>query len=159
MDTVDKKEYRIHELFEVSIVLKGLNALVELIAGALLLIFPNIALFVQALVANELVEDPNSFLANHLQGVTNGFSPDVQLYSSLYLLSHGVIKAVLVVGLLRNKLWSYPASLAVLSLFIAYQAIKFIESHSIALVLLTLFDFVVMWLIWHEYRQIQKKQL
>jgi uncharacterized membrane protein len=99
------------------------------------------------------VEDPNDFLATHLQNFTSTISPQTQTFAALYLLSHGVIKAVLVVGLLRNKLWAYPASLAVLALFVAYQVIKFLSSHSIALALLTLFDLVVMWLIWHEYRR------
>lgn len=154
MPQTDKREFRIHELFEVGIILKGLNALAQIILGALLLIFPNVAEIVQAFVTNELVEDPSDFFVTHLQGLTTGLSPQTQLFAALYLLSHGLIKIVLVAGLLRNKLWAYPASLAVLTLFIVYQVIKFLENHSIMLALLTLFDLAVMWLIWHEYRRV-----
>lgn len=155
MPTTDKREVRIHELFEVGVVLKGLNALVQIVLGGLLLVFPNVADIVQAFVANELVEDPSDFLATHLQGLTTNLSPQTQLFAALYLLSHGLIKVVLVAGLLRRKLWAYPASLAVLTLFIVYQVIKFLENHSITLALLTLFDLAVMWLIYHEYRRME----
>ena len=73
-------------------------------------------------------------------------------FATFYLLSHGIVKLFLVAGLLRNKAWAYPASLAVLGLFIAYQLYRLTFAFSIALVLLTVFDFVVIWLIWHEYR-------
>jgi uncharacterized membrane protein len=58
--------------------------------------------------------------------------------------------------LLRNKLWAYPASLVILSLFIAYQVYRFSYTHSVGLVVLTAFDLIVMVLIWHEYRLVQK---
>lgn len=153
MPVTDKREWRIYQLFEVSVVLKGLNALVELILGTLLL-FTNVLDVVQALAQNELLEDPNDFFATHLQNLTGSISPQTQMFAALYLLSHGLIKGVLVIGLLRNKLWAYPASLAVLALFVAYQVIKFFQHYSVALALLTLFDLVVMSLIYHEYRRI-----
>ena len=143
----------IHRFFELGVILKGLNAAVELGLGALLL-FVNVSGIVQDLIADELVEDPDNFLATHLQPLASQFSPQAQLYSALYLIAHGVIKGVLVVGLLRGKLWAFPASLAVLSLFVVYQIIQILNTYSVGLILLTIFDLVVMWLIWEEYRRI-----
>jgi uncharacterized membrane protein len=148
----DKKELRLHQLFEVGVLLKGANAALEIVLGGLLL-FVNVGDIVRALVSNELLDDPNDFLATHLYGYASHFSAQAEFYSALYLLSHGVIKVFLVVGLLRNKLWAYPASLAVLALFVAYQTIKFLGTHSIPLALLTIFDLALMWLVWHEYRR------
>ena len=73
-----------------------------------------------------------------------------------YLLSHGVIKAVLIVGLLREKLWYYPVAIIVFVSFILYQLYRFNHTHSIWLLLITLLDIVVIWLTWHEYRYLQK---
>jgi uncharacterized membrane protein len=56
-----------------------------------------------------------------------------------------------VIGLLRNKLWSYPASLIVLSLFIVYQVYRFSYTYSIGLIALSVLDLIVMGLICHEY--------
>ena len=153
--STDIREKNIYRLFEVSVVLKGANALVEIVLGALLLFF-NVGDIVRAFAENALVEDPDNFLASHLYGYVSHFSAQAEFYSALYLLSHGVIKVFLVVGLLRRKLWAYPASLAVLSLFVAYQTIKFLGTHSIPLALLTVFDLGLMWLVYHEYRRMLK---
>lgn len=154
-DRVAKIERRsIHELFEIGIILKGLNALLEFGLGVVFL-FVNVSAVIQTLVQTELVEDPNDFLANQLQLLANNISPGAQLYSALYLISHGIIKGVLVFGLLRGYLWAYPASLAVLALFVLYQLIQIIAAHSVPLVALTLFDLAVMWLIWKEYQYVR----
>jgi len=58
----------------------------------------------------------------------------------------------LVIGLLRNKLWAYPASLVVMGLFIIYQLYRFSYTGSFGLIAITALDVVVMVLIWHEYR-------
>ena len=55
-------------------------------------------------------------------------------------------------GLLQKKLWSYPASLIVLGLFIIYQLYRFFYTYSLGLIVLTVFDLIIMVLIWHEYR-------
>jgi uncharacterized membrane protein len=146
-----KIERGLHDFFEIGVVLKAINAVAELVLGALLL-FVNVGAIVESLAANELVEDPDNFLGRHLHMLAGTLSPHAQFVSALYLISHGLIKAVLVYGLLRDKLWAYPASLAVLSLFVAYQVITYLRTYSIALLLLTLFDLVLMWLIYHEYR-------
>ena len=73
-----------------------------------------------------------------------------------YLLSHGIVKAVLVVGLMREKLWAYPASFAVFGAFIAYQLYRYTFTHDIGLILLTIFDLFVIYLAVHEYRLFRK---
>jgi uncharacterized membrane protein len=84
------------------------------------------------------------------------FSVESKHFYAFYLLSHGLVKLLLVIGLLRGKFWSYPASLIVLGLFIVYQLYRFSFTHGIGLLLLTLFDVLVMVLIWHEYRLVRR---
>jgi uncharacterized membrane protein len=57
---------------------------------------------------------------------------------------------------LKNQLWAYPASLVVLGLFMIYQIYQIIIGHSALLIALTLFDMIIMWLIWHEYRLVSR---
>lgn len=80
------------------------------------------------------------------------FSIASKEFYAFYLLSHGLIKLLLVAGLLRGKLWSYPASLAALGAFMIYQVYRYSYTHSPGLLILTVFDAVVMVLIWHEWR-------
>jgi uncharacterized membrane protein len=146
----------LHELFEIGVVLKGINAVLELASGLLLLVV-DVRGIVETLVEDHLVDDPHDFLATHIQGALQKLSPGAEVYSGLYLISHGAVKMVLVWGLLKKKLWAYPASLVVLAFFIVYQTYKLLQTHSIALLLLTIFDASLMYLIWREYHYMRKK--
>lgn len=150
-------ERRIHQLFEISVLLKGAHALIECIGGIALALVStaSIVRLVNALTQEELIGDPKDFIATHLLAWSQGFSLATKNFYAYYLLSHGLVKVLLVIGLLRGKLWAYPASLAALGLFIAYQLYRFTDTHGIGLLVLTAFDVVVMGLIWHEYRLVR----
>ena len=146
-------EHRIHQAFEIGVLLKGAHALVECFGGlALYLVSTStIAALVNAMTLEELNENPNDLIANYLSDLVQHLSVSNKQFYAFYLLSHGLIKILLVIGLLRNKMWSYPTSLAVLGLFVAYQLYRFSYTHSVGLILLTIFDLFVMALVWHEY--------
>ncbi|SRR5258708_1044017 len=150
-------EQRIHQIFEISVLLKGAHALIECIGGLVLAFVSTSAItgLVNALTQEELIEDPNDFVATHLLSLAQNFTVSTQHFYAFYLLSHGVVKAFLVIGLLRNKLWAYPTSLVVLTLFIVYQLYRFSYTHGFGLIVLTVFDVFVMGLIWHEYRLVR----
>lgn len=151
-------ERRIHQIFEISILLKGAHALIECVGGLVLAFVSTSAItsLVNGLTQDELIEDPNDFVATHLSSLAQKFSVDTQHFYAFYLLSHGIIKVFLVIGLLRNKLWAYPVSLVVLGLFIVYQLYRFSYTHGVGLIVLTVFDVIVTGLIWHEYRMVRR---
>jgi uncharacterized membrane protein len=151
-------ERRIHQIFEISVLLKGAHALIECIGGLVLAFVSTNAItsLVNALTQDELIEDPKDFVAAHLLSLAQNFTVSTQHFYAFYLLSHGFIKVFLVIGLLRNKLWAYPVSLVVLCLFIVYQLYRFSYTHGFGLIVLTLFDVMVMGLIWHEYRLVDR---
>jgi uncharacterized membrane protein len=151
-------ERRIHQIFEVSVLLKGAHALIECIGGLALALVSTSAItgLVKSLTQDELIEDPNDVVGTHLLRLAQNFTVSSQHFYAFYLLSHGVIKAFLVVGLLRNKLWAYPASFVALGLFIVYQLYRFSYTHGVGLLVLTVFDVFVIWLIWHEYRLVRR---
>jgi len=147
-------ERRIRRIFEISVLLKGAHALIECIGGLALAFVSTEAIkdLVDALTQDELIEDPNDFVALQLLSLAQNVTVGTQHFYAFYLLSHGLIKVFLVAGLLRNKLWAYPVSLVVLGLFVVYQLYRFSYTHGLGLILLTAFDVVVMGLIWHEFR-------
>ncbi|HVH75143.1 MAG TPA: DUF2127 domain-containing protein [Stellaceae bacterium] len=151
-------EHRIHRLFQLSVLLKGAHALVECAGGVLLAVVSTqtIVGWVIWLTQDELSEDPHDFVAAHLSAMAQHFTVSSKNFYTFYLVSHGLVKVVLVVGLLMEKLWAYPASLAVLGVFILYQVYRFSYTHSPGLVALTLFDILVIALIWHEYRLVRR---
>jgi uncharacterized membrane protein len=151
-------ERRIHKIFEISILLKGAHALIECMGGVALYLISTatIASWVKLLTQEELIEDPNDFVATHLRDFAGNFSISSKEFYAFYLLSHGAIKLLLVAGLLRGKLWSYPASLVALGLFIVYQLYRYSYTYSFGLIVLTFFDVFVMALIWHEYGLVRR---
>ena len=152
-------EHRVHQIFRVSVLLKGAHALIECLGGTLLALVSTTSIvnFVNTITLNELIRDPNDFLATHLLALARDFSVQTQHFYAFYLLSHGLVKLLLVVGLLREKLWSYPASLIVLALFVVYQIYRFSYTRGFGLIVLTIFDLIVMGLIWHEYNLMRRE--
>ena len=152
------QERRIHQLFEVSVLLKGAHALIECVGGVVLAFVSTaqIVALVQRVTQDELVEQPHDFIASHLLAWAQGFSVQTQHFYAFYLLSHGLVKIALVAGLLARRLWAYPASLVVLAGFIGYQLYRYTFTHSVGLIALTAFDLLVMWLVWHEYQLLRR---
>lgn len=54
--------------------------------------------------------------------------------------------------MLQGRLWVYPAMLALLGTFIAYQLYRLYLDVAVTLVLPTIFDAIVVWLTWREYQ-------
>ena len=150
-------ERRIHQLFVISVIIKGIDAAIEVLGGFVLAFASQQELVALAgwLTRKELIEDPHDLVANTLLQFAQTFSVSSQAFYAYYLVSHGAIKLVMVAGLLANRLWAYPFGLLVMGLFIAYQVYEFALAHSLGMLLLTLFDVVVAWLVWHEYRLVR----
>lgn len=152
-----REESRIYTLFEVSIILKGLHAAFEIVSGIVLAFVSSetIVRVVGAITQDELREDPHDAIANYLfqsaQHLAGGKG-----FAVWYLLSHGAVKVFLVGALLKKALWSYPVSIAVLGLFIAYQLYRYTFTHSIWLIALSVFDALIIVLAWHEYGVVRR---
>ncbi len=147
-------EKRIHLAFRVSLFLKAAFALAEMTAGVGAYFVTRQFLFkvVERMTREELLEDPRDVIANYLLHSAQHFSVSTRNFTAFYLVSHGVIKLWLIVGLLRNKRRYYPVAIAVFGLFVVYQLYRFSLTHSALLVLITAVDAVVIGLTWHEYR-------
>jgi len=151
---------KLHIAFEVGVILKGLNGLLELVGGALLLAFPPSAIekFIVGLTSNELSKDPHDVIATHLRQAAHSLSASDQLFAAIYLLSHGVIKALLVYALLRGKLWAYPWAIGVFTAFGVYQMYRYFISPSGWLIALTVLDVIVILLTWFEWRRLRSER-
>ena len=145
----------LHESFRVSIILKGLHALIETIGGIVLLkVSPQtINRVVMSILTQNLSQDPHDFIATNLHRAFERLADGGSHFASWYLLSHGGVKLCLVVALLWNKLWAYPLMILMLSAFIGYQVYRISLTGSVPMILLTVFDLVVIVLVWIEYRQ------
>jgi len=146
-----------HRLFVVSVLLKGLDGVLELIGGlaAFFVSRGTVVKIVEALVRKELLEDPHDVVATWLLQFAHKYAPSFQVFAGIYLISHGLIKIFIIYSLLRKKLWAYPLAITVFTLFILYQVYAYIQRPGIGLVFLTLTDVLVIALTWIEYKTLK----
>ena len=154
MDLPPPRRDLLDATFNITVLLKGLDGILEVAGGLLLLVISpaTIDRFAAALTQHELSQDPHDFLASHLLRLTSDLH-STRLFGALYLVSHGLAKVVIVGGLLRQKRWAYPVALIFLGGFVVYQLYRITFAPSIGLVLLTVFDLLIIWLTWREYRR------
>jgi uncharacterized membrane protein len=154
-----RKPSVLHLGFEVAILLKGVHASLEIVGGVLLWFVKPETLnaWIQALTQNELAENPSDLIANLLVRAGQNYTVNSQHFGVFYLLSHGVVKVVLVLLLWRRRLWAYPLAVAVLALFITYQIFRWTSTHSLFLILLSTLDGVIIWLTLAEYGRLRQE--
>ncbi|HET9146177.1 MAG TPA: DUF2127 domain-containing protein [Sphingomicrobium sp.] len=151
------QEKRIHEAFTVSLAIKGLNGLAEIAGGIAIYLTSTetIARWI-AQFANALGGNPKRWIPAHLLKFGDSLTVSQHDFVAFYLLTHGVVKIVLVYGLLRERLWSYPVSFVVFSGYIIYQLYRFTFTHSLLLIVLSIFDAFILTLAVHEYRLVRR---
>lgn len=153
----DQSKKVIHVSFEIGLLLKGIDGLLEIIGGMLLTVLnpQRMSRVVYFLTQHELSEDPKDMVANFLVALAHSFSISTQQFAMVYLVSHGAIKLILILLLWRKKLWAYPLSILFLLIFIIYQIYRYTFTHSASMILLTLLDAVMIILTYLEYKRIQ----
>ena len=81
-------EHRIHQIFTLSVLLKGGHALLECATGIALAFVSNASIvnLVARLTQDELLEDPNDFVATNLLRMAQDFSVTRKNFYVFYLL-------------------------------------------------------------------------
>lgn len=155
------REARETIVFRITLWFKALDGLVEAVGGLLLLIATpaQIASVAHLLTRGELAEDPHDFVATQLLAASHSLEHgQVSFWGALYLISHGVIKLVLVWAILRDHVWAYPWMIAFLGVFIVYQTSSMTHHLTGGLLFLTVFDLLVAWLTLREYGRVRRKR-
>lgn len=148
-----------HKSFEIGILIKGIDGVLEIIGGALL-IFLNpsrLSKITVLLTQGELSEDPKDVVANFIVKFSRTFTISSQYFGVFYLISHGIVKIILVLLLWKKKSWAYPLAIISLILFIIYQLYRYTINNSISMLLLTIFDIIMIILTLIEYKNIIRK--
>lgn len=133
------------DTFYVGVIFKGIGGFIELLAG-LLLLFISVQTFQHWLA-------PLAKIGIHAGSeITSG----TKLFVVAYFGVRGLIRMLLALSLLREQLWAYPASIALLGASVAYQIFLLATGHySSGLLALTLFDVLIIALTAYEYRKLK----
>lgn len=147
----------LHKGFEIGILIKAIDGVLEIIGGILLTqLNPSrlnslVAWFTQ----HELSEDPRDVVANLLIRLSSRFTVNTQYFGVFYLISHGIVKLILIIFLWKRKPWAYPLTIISLILFIIYQIYRYTLQASNGLIILTVFDIIMIILTFIEYKRIR----
>ena len=148
-----------HTLFIVSILLKGIFAVLETLAGvALLVSSPGVLTqFIHFMFHNRLVADPNDPIATFVLHQLQDFDMTRHTFVSIYLMLHGFVKIIIVAGLYSERLWAFPVGLTALGIFIFYQMERYFATHAPLLLVISALDGFIMFLAWREYQALKNR--
>ncbi len=148
-----------HWLFEIGMILKGIDGVLETIGGLLLLVVSKAQLngIIVLLTQYELSEDPHDRIANAIVAFILHLPVKAKLFGAIYLLIHGIVKLFLVYELLRERLWAFPVGIAILSVFAAYTVYDLNRHFSFGLLFFAIFNVVIIGFVWYEWRMRKEK--
>ena len=152
---------RLHLLFEIGVWTRGALAIFHLVA-ALGIYFTSTTSITNVLLSfasRELSEDPHDLLAHLLLRGAEHISQPGKDYAALFFFVSALINITLVVGLHTNKRGIYPIASYLISAFIIYQIWLFTNTPSLWLILFAVYDGIMIWLIYLEYRQLPSKEM
>ena len=153
MPQTPEQQRRTDRFFKISVTLKGIASILEIMAGIAVLFVPwsDVSHWLIVIAQGHLVNDPDDFIFLHIVTLAQQMSVARSTFFALYLLSRGVVKFGLVIALLKRYLWAYPLSIAIIGAAMLYQIWLVITAHSVVQGILTVLDIVVVWFVWKEW--------
>jgi uncharacterized membrane protein len=144
-----------HVIFEVGIILKGINASIELALGTSLIILSADKLrgFITNLITPLLDHKRWSWLSDAATRYAERITISGKDFAGWYFLTHGVVKLLVVICLLKRWFWAYPVAIAMFIMFVLFQTGEFLlGSHSWFYLFLDIFDGLMIWLTVNEWK-------
>ena len=138
-------------LFRIGLLVKGVDAVFEVVGGILLTMPTKLARYLLVLSQHELYRH-HQVLSGRLDRLADTVQAHPHLGAAVYLIAHGAAKIILIAAIVRGKRWGYTGLMGVLSLFTLLEAGRAIADHEVLTGLLALFDAVVVVLTYKEYK-------
>ena len=141
--------------FDLALLLKVVNGGLEILAAFLVLVVPPslILKVVAFLTGGELGQDPDDPVAGGILRAAKALTVHSHYLLALYLVLHGAIKVLLVIGIFAGKKIAYPLFMLALVIFGTYEAYRGFVRQEFLLQVLAVFDFSLLVLTSYEYRR------
>lgn len=155
----DKTASAFNLIYDTGIIIKGIDGLIELVTGVLLLISPGLVHMVLMAVAGRAATAHNHlyhFIGDYVARLDKELAASGLVFLIIFLITHGVVKLVLVYCLLKKIVKVYPAALVILGLFLIYQLYVFIQTPTVGMGLFCVLDAAIVILVWREYKMLKK---
>ncbi|HSX45713.1 MAG TPA: DUF2127 domain-containing protein [Candidatus Saccharimonadia bacterium] len=154
-----KPQTLLDKTYEIGIIIKGIDGVLELVGGLLILFLSPTTIkgITEFLTQDALQENPHNFVVLRVQAAGHHLAAGEHLFAAAFLLTHGLVKVVLVTCLLLNKLWAYPWALGALGLFLVYQVYLLVTQPTFSMAFLSILDAIIIWLVWREWQKVRSK--
>ena len=144
-------------LFTIGLIGKGIDSLLEVIGGIMLLSPVRIDYISEWLTQHELhIIFRHPHIA-HLEESTVLMLGKASIVGAIYLIIHGAAKVVLIVAIAMKKRWGYDGLILVLAFFATIEIVHGILHSSWLAAVFSLGDFILAWLIWRELKRLPER--
>ena len=138
-------------LFRIGLIVKGVDALFEVVGGALFAMPGRLARWILVLSQLEVYRHHDA-LAGRLDNLADRIHNHASIGQAVYLIVHGAAKVILVSAIFKEKKWGYQGLIGVLSIFGLIEFGQALVKGEVVVALLGVFDAALVYLIAKEYR-------
>ena len=149
---------RLDRAFYLSLYIKGIDGILQLIGGGLLLLLKpaqvdrTVRFLADHSYGGDIDDSVFRYFSHYLSHLTGG----AIRFAAAYLIFDAVIKLVLINEVIHKRYWAYIGLIVVLSGLVAYQSYRIVITHSLLLTGLTIFDAIIIYLSAKEYARHQQ---
>lgn len=146
-------------LFRLSMWWRITYGIIRITVGISFLRFINQPLtdFVYLLMSHELLGKTSDAVLEKIYLLFQTHEFTVTYFIAMYFIFWGVIEIVLSFFLLRRIPTAFPVAMGLIVIFIIYALFRYTHTHSLVLLGVIMIDIGILYLVNHEYRQLQKK--
>ena len=154
---VQKDTSFVHRAFWLSLFLKGLDGALQLLGGLVVILFEpgTLGKAYRWLTRFLMGKTSNNAEADFIKDAAHSFHISIEVLVCIYLLSHGIIKVLLVYGLLKEKLWVFPAALVGFGFFLTLEIYRIYQHFYWAILVLMCIDVFVVTMVILEWRKVK----
>lgn len=152
-ETIHLKPRTFSLLFKLGMVWRITYGVLRILFGLVLLRFIGVTFadLLFDLFKHEVSRDPRSGIFHFLHTILQTHSFTVTYFIASYMFFWGAVDIILSLSLLYRKMWAFPVSMILIILFIVYAIFRFTQTHSLVLLSVIIFDFIILALIYREY--------
>jgi uncharacterized membrane protein len=158
---MEKDKSFVHRAFWVSLFVKGIDGALQLAGGIIALVVEpgTLGRAYRYLTRFLLGSNTHNVEAAFIKDAAQQFNMSVEILVSIYLLTHGVIKVLLVYGLLKERLWVFPAAFVGFGFFLAVEIYRIVHHFYWGIMILMCIDVFVITMVWLEYKKVKRQSL
>lgn len=147
----------VHRAFWISLIIKGIDGALQLLGGfAVIFVEPgtlgNAYRWLTRFLFGKREGNPE---AAFIRDAAHSFNMSIEVLVAIYLLVHGIIKVLLVYGLLKERLWVFPAAFAGFGFFLALEIYRITVHFYWGILILMCIDIFVITMVIMEYRKVK----